>query len=74
MISEKQKSTPKGAKKAKKEVTLDCSDLFASFPAVKGYFCEFLVSNILVTSLSSDSDAACQRDTISKHLISFIVS
>ena len=55
------KSTCIPEKQAKKEMTLDCSGFHQPKPplfAAKGHFSEFLVSNILVTSLSTDLFAA----------------
>ncbi len=48
------KNGPEGRKKRdKKEVTLVCTPGFCT---AEGYFAEFLISNILVTSLSADCD------------------
>ena len=50
---EKKNPPPGGTKKSpKKEVSPDCTQTFL---AIRAYFSEFLVSNILATSLSSDS-------------------
>ncbi len=45
--SEKTAPPPKAYKR---EMTLDCCLSLQAFDAVKGHFCEFLVSNILDTS------------------------
>jgi hypothetical protein len=64
------KKTPPGqrrgstAKVFKIETTLDRGDFFPfASSAVKGHFIEFLISNILVTSLSFISDAALANGT-----------
>jgi hypothetical protein len=51
-------------KRLKYEMTLDRGDFFPfASSAVKGHFIEFLISNILVTSLSRISDAALANGT-----------
>ena len=46
------------------EITLDCQ---LSPATVKGYFSEFLISNILVTSLSSDWALPGLRNLFTRH-------
>jgi len=64
---------PRQEKVFKIETTLDRGDFFPfASSAVKGHFIEFLVSNILVTSLSFISEHCLANGTIfisSQHLI-----
>ncbi|MCR5577180.1 MAG: hypothetical protein K6F56_09250 [Oscillospiraceae bacterium] len=65
-LPKKEKSAKNPARKTrlKYEMTLDRGDFFPfASSAVKGHFFEFLVSNIMVTSLSRISGAALANGT-----------